>query len=58
VKDTACVDACDCIHPRKDENGFAEDSLLYIDRLSALIVGRADVPGVGYLRTGIPPYAK
>jgi hypothetical protein len=33
VKDTACVDACpvDCIHPRKDEPGFADAELLYID---------------------------
>ena len=32
VKDTACVDACpvDCIHPRKDEPGFAEAEQLYI----------------------------
>lgn len=33
VKDTACVDACpvDCIHPRKDEEPFAEATQLYID---------------------------
>jgi NAD-dependent dihydropyrimidine dehydrogenase PreA subunit len=33
TKDTACVDVCpvDCIHPRKDEGGFAEDTMLYID---------------------------
>lgn len=33
TKDTACVDACpvDCIHPRKDEAGFAEAPQLYID---------------------------
>jgi len=33
VKDTACVDACpaDCIHPRKDEEGFADAAQLYID---------------------------
>jgi len=33
TKDTACVDVCpvDCIHPRKDEAGFAEDTMLYID---------------------------
>jgi len=32
VKDTACVDACpvDCIHPRKDEAGFASAPQLYI----------------------------
>lgn len=33
TKDTACVDVCpvDCIHPRKDEAGFAADTMLYID---------------------------
>jgi ferredoxin len=33
VKDTACVDVCpvDCIHPRKDEAGFAEAVQLYIN---------------------------
>ena len=33
VKDASCVDVCpvDCIHPRKDEPGFAAASQLYID---------------------------
>ncbi len=33
TKDTACVDVCpvDCIHPRKDEAGFDEEDLLYIN---------------------------
>jgi NAD-dependent dihydropyrimidine dehydrogenase PreA subunit len=33
VKDTACVDVCpvDCIHPRKDEAGFADAVQLYIN---------------------------
>lgn len=33
VKDTACVAACpmDCIHPRKEEEGFASAPQLYID---------------------------
>jgi ferredoxin len=33
TKDTACVDVCpcDCIHPRKDEAGFAAAPQLYID---------------------------
>ena len=32
TKDTACVDVCpvDCIHPRKDEIGFADAKMLYI----------------------------
>lgn len=33
TKDTACVDACpvDCIHPKKDEEGFEESQMLYIN---------------------------
>ena len=33
VKDTACVTVCpvDCIHPTKDEPGFAEAEQLYIN---------------------------
>ena len=33
TKDTACIDSCpvDCIHPRKDEEGFEEETQLYID---------------------------
>jgi ferredoxin len=33
VKDELCVDSCptDCIHPKKDEEGFAEATQLYID---------------------------
>lgn len=33
TKDTACIEVCpvDAIHPRKDENGFAEAPQLYID---------------------------
>ena len=33
TKDTACVDACpvDCIHPKKDEEAFATEEMLYID---------------------------
>ncbi len=33
VKDTACVAVCpvDCIHPTKDEAGFAAAEQLYID---------------------------
>jgi len=32
TKDTACVDVCpvDCIHPRKNEEGFAAAEMLYI----------------------------
>ena len=32
VKDRACVDVCpvDCIHPRKDENRFEKETMLYI----------------------------
>ena len=33
VKDTACVAVCpvDCIHPTRDEPGFAQAEQLYID---------------------------
>ena len=33
TKDTACVDACpvDCIHPKKDEEGFEDSEMLYIN---------------------------
>jgi len=33
VKDTACVDICpcDCIHPTKNEAGFADSPMLHID---------------------------
>ncbi len=33
TKDTSCVDVCpvDCIHPSKDEDGFAAAEQLYID---------------------------
>lgn len=33
TKDTACVNVCpvDCIHPRKDEDGFEAAEQLYID---------------------------
>lgn len=33
VKDGACVSVCpvDCIHPRKDEDTFADAKQLYID---------------------------
>ena len=41
VKDTACVDACpvDCIHPRKDESRFSEDTQLYIDPIECIDCG-------------------
>ena len=33
TKDTSCVDVCpvDCIHPSKDDDGFAAAEQLYID---------------------------
>jgi NAD-dependent dihydropyrimidine dehydrogenase PreA subunit len=33
TKDTSCVDVCpvDCIHPKKDEGGFAEAKQLFIN---------------------------
>lgn len=41
VKDTACVDACpvDCIHPRKDEQGFAQADKLTIEPENCICCG-------------------
>ena len=41
VKDMTCVDACpvDCIHPRKDEPGFAEVEMIYIDPVECIDCG-------------------
>ena len=41
TKDTACVDACpvDCIHPRKDEPTFGEETQLYIDPVECIDCG-------------------
>ncbi|MBV9743452.1 MAG: ferredoxin family protein [Acidobacteriia bacterium] len=41
TKDTACVDACpvDCIHPKKDEAGFADSEMLYIDPVECIDCG-------------------
>ncbi len=41
TKDTACVDVCpvDCIHPRKDESGFATAEMLYIDPATCIDCG-------------------
>jgi len=41
TKDTACVDACpvDCIHPKKDEAGFAEADQLFIDPVECIDCG-------------------
>ena len=38
TKDTACVDACpvDCIHPKKDEAGFATAKMLFIDPVECI----------------------
>ena len=41
TKDSACVDAClvDCIHPKKDENNFAETDQLFIDPVECIDCG-------------------
>ena len=41
TKDAACVDACpvDCIHPKKDEGGFAESDQLFIDPVECIDCG-------------------
>jgi NAD-dependent dihydropyrimidine dehydrogenase PreA subunit len=44
TKDTACVDACpvDCIHPRKDEAGFDEAEMLYINPAECIDCGACE----------------
>ena len=41
IKDTACVDACpvDCIHPKKGEDGFPKEEMLYIDPVECIDCG-------------------
>jgi len=41
TKDTACVDVCpvDCIHPRKDEAAFANETMLYISPVECIDCG-------------------
>ncbi|MGC9291427.1 MAG: 4Fe-4S dicluster domain-containing protein [Acidobacteriaceae bacterium] len=41
TKDTACADACpvDCIHPKKDEDGFATTDQLFIDPVECIDCG-------------------
>ena len=41
TKDTACVDACpvDCIHPKKDEDGFGNSDQLFIDPVECIDCG-------------------
>ena len=44
TKDTACVEVCpvDCIHPKKDEAGFAEATMLYIDPETCIQCGNCE----------------
>ena len=41
TKDEKCVEVCpvDCIHPRKDEPGFAEASQLFVDPVACIDCG-------------------
>jgi NAD-dependent dihydropyrimidine dehydrogenase PreA subunit len=41
VKDAACVDACpvDCIHPKKDEETFESNDMIYIDPVECIDCG-------------------
>jgi NAD-dependent dihydropyrimidine dehydrogenase PreA subunit len=41
TKDSACVDACpvDCLHPKKDENGYADTDQLFIDPVECIDCG-------------------
>jgi len=44
TKDTSCVDVCpvDCIHPTKDEEGFEEAEMLYIDPVECIDCGACE----------------
>ena len=44
VKDTACVEVCpvDCIHPKKDEEGHAGATQLYIDPNTCIQCGNCE----------------
>ena len=41
TKDASCVDACpvDCIHPKKDEDKFESETMLYIDPVECIDCG-------------------
>ena len=41
TKDELCVEACpvDCIHPKKDEGGFAEASQLFVNPADCIDCG-------------------
>ena len=41
TKDTSCVDACpvDCIHPKKDEEKFGGEEMLFIDPVECIDCG-------------------
>lgn len=41
TKDEVCVDACpvDCIHPKKDEPGFAEAETLFVNPAECIDCG-------------------
>jgi NAD-dependent dihydropyrimidine dehydrogenase PreA subunit len=41
TKDTACVDVCpvDCIHPRKDEEPYEKETMLYINPVECIDCG-------------------
>ena len=41
TKDASCVDACpvDCIHPKKDEDGWGDAEMLFIDPVECIDCG-------------------
>jgi NAD-dependent dihydropyrimidine dehydrogenase PreA subunit len=41
TKDELCVEACpvDCIHPKKDEGGFAEAAQLFVNPIDCIDCG-------------------
>jgi NAD-dependent dihydropyrimidine dehydrogenase PreA subunit len=59
VKDAACVDVCpvDCIHPRKDERGYAEARQLFINPDECIGCGACETEcpvGAIYPDDGVP----
>jgi NAD-dependent dihydropyrimidine dehydrogenase PreA subunit len=41
IKDELCVEVCptDCIHPKKDEPAFADETQLYVDPVECIDCG-------------------
>jgi NAD-dependent dihydropyrimidine dehydrogenase PreA subunit len=67
TKDEKCVEVCpvDCIHPRKDEPGFAETTQLFVDPVSCIDCGAcvpvceaSSIYALGELPDNLMPFAE